>query len=130
MYLIATDNEVEVVNLIGIDEDSSAWKSEVNVPRSSIQPGNLVEMLVSFRIAPFARSVQKVQCHLHRVFKYLRRLDEQAAAMKSMHDTEGEQLQKPQLGKRNLPAPFGRVNRACMEVDELSHDVEKLGVAK
>jgi hypothetical protein len=49
---------------------------------------------------------------------------------KSVHDTEGEQLQKPQLGKQNLPAPFGHVNRAHMEVDELSHDVEKLGVAK
>jgi hypothetical protein len=47
-----------------------------------------------------------------------------------MHDTEGEQLQKPQLGKRNLPAPFGHVNWAHMEVDELSHDVEKLGIAK
>jgi hypothetical protein len=49
---------------------------------------------------------------------------------KSIHDTEGEQLQKPQLGKQNLPAPFGHVNWACMEVDELSHDVNQLGVAK
>jgi hypothetical protein len=47
----------------------SAWQFDNNISRSMIQPGNLVEILVSFRVAPFAKGVKKVQCHLHRVLK-------------------------------------------------------------
>jgi hypothetical protein len=47
----------------------STWEFQNNVSRSMIQPGNLVEIIVSFRFAPFAKGVEKVQCHLHRVLK-------------------------------------------------------------
>ncbi|KAJ7790079.1 hypothetical protein B0H14DRAFT_2626438 [Mycena olivaceomarginata] len=128
------DNEVDVMNMIGIEGDSSDWQFDSGIPRSSIQRGNLVEILVSFRVAPFARGVCQVQCHLDRVIKIgseatsdLSHLDEQAAAIK------GANVGQQKMGKQSLPVPFQRVNRqrredTHMEVDNLTSNVQDLEV--
>jgi hypothetical protein len=56
--------------------------------------------------------------------KWYRRVDEEAAAV---HSTEGRSSSQP-LGKRSLPAPFAHTTRLCMDVDQLSSDVQNLGV--
>jgi hypothetical protein len=38
----------------------STWEFQNNVSRLMIQPGNLVEIIVSFHVAPFAKGVKKV----------------------------------------------------------------------
>ncbi|KAJ7799340.1 hypothetical protein B0H14DRAFT_2617128 [Mycena olivaceomarginata] len=130
-FVYTADNDIEVMNLIGLENDSDTWEFQNNVSRSMIQPGNLIEIIVSFRVAPFAKGVKKVQCHLHRVLKIsseatssLRRVDEEAAAVRSAEGQSSGQL----LGKRSLPAPFARTTRLRMDVDQLSSDVQNLGV--
>ncbi|KAJ7885675.1 hypothetical protein B0H14DRAFT_3734731 [Mycena olivaceomarginata] len=111
-FVYTADNDIEVMNLVGLENDSDTW------------------ILVSFRAAPFAKGVEKVQCHLHRVLKIsskasssLRRVDEEAAADSAAGSSSGQLL-----GKRMLPAPFARSTRPRMDVDQLGNDVQKLNV--
>jgi hypothetical protein len=75
-FVYTADNDIEVMNLIGLENDSerahhylwltyslmylSTWEFQNNVSRLMIQPGNLVEIIVSFHVAPFAKGVKKV----------------------------------------------------------------------
>jgi hypothetical protein len=51
-------------------------------------------------------------------------VDEEATAICSAEGWSSGQL----LGKRSLPAPFARTTRPRMDVDQLSSDVQNLGV--
>ncbi|KAF8143190.1 hypothetical protein K438DRAFT_1784009 [Mycena galopus ATCC 62051] len=108
------------------------WQKTAHHERyTQFRPGNLVEILISFHVAPFAKGVKKVQCHLHRVLKIngeatssLRRIDEEAAAV---HSAKGSSSGQP-LGKRSLPAPLAHRTRPRMDVDQLSSDLQNLEV--
>ncbi|KAJ7717610.1 hypothetical protein B0H14DRAFT_2643547 [Mycena olivaceomarginata] len=123
-FMYTADNDIEVMNLVGLENDSDGsiplnststyWQFDNHIPRSMIQPRNLVEILVSFRVAPFAKGVKKSLCHV----------DEEAAAVHSAGGSSSGQL----LGKRMLPAPFARSTRPRMDVDQLGNGVQKLNV--
>ncbi|KAJ7303421.1 hypothetical protein DFH08DRAFT_825879 [Mycena albidolilacea] len=98
------DNEVDVMNMVGIEDDSSDWQFDSGISRSSIQCGNLVEILVSFRVAPFARGVCKVQCHLDRVIK----ISSEATSDKASKADKQHSL---------LPIDFNHGNNAQSSVD-------------
>ncbi|KAJ7197562.1 hypothetical protein GGX14DRAFT_402494 [Mycena pura] len=68
-FVYTVDNQVDLVNMKGIENAPETWEHEADLAPSRICVGNLVEVLVSFRVAPFANHVKKVQCHLERITK-------------------------------------------------------------
>ncbi|KAJ7054733.1 hypothetical protein C8F01DRAFT_1374329 [Mycena amicta] len=69
-YAYTSDNYVDLQDMRGIDaqDNPSSWSCEPMFSPLDVVLGDLVELSISFRVAPLGKS-SEVQCHLERVTK-------------------------------------------------------------